>query len=70
MTCSFKSAHFFTAKIIVVKPVQSILTQAEKFEFLNKRSNILCKIKKYVGASLDPSSKFFFNEKSLTRDFF
>ena len=50
--------------------MQSILTQAEKFEFLNKRSNILCKIKKYVGASLDPSSKFFFNEKSLTRDFF
>ena len=60
MTCSFKFAHFFTEKIIVVKPVQSTLTQVEKFEFLNKRSNILCKIKKYVDNSLGQSSNFFF----------
>ena len=63
MTCSFKFAHFFTEKIIVAKPVQSTLTQVEKFEFLNKRSNILCKIKKYVDTSLGQSSNFFFKWK-------
>ena len=31
------------------------------FEALNKTSNILCKIKNYIGINLDSSNKFFSN---------
>ena len=46
MTCLFKFGYFFTEKASVAKPVQSTLSQVKKLEILNKRSNILRKIKK------------------------
>ena len=35
----------FYIKTIVAEPLQNTLSQFEKFEILNKRSNILCKLK-------------------------
>ena len=66
MTCRFKFGRFFTEKKkIVAKPVQSALSQVEKFKILNKRSNILCKVKKSIDTHLDPSSKKFSNDKTI-----
>ena len=41
----FKRGSFFTEKNIVAEPLQNTLSQFKKFEILNKRSNILCKLK-------------------------
>ena len=40
MKCRFKFGRFFTEKEIVAKPLQNMLSQVEKLEILNKRSNI------------------------------
>ena len=41
----FKRGSLFTEKNIVAEPLQNTLSQFKKFEILNKRSNILCKLK-------------------------
>ena len=64
MTC-FKFGRFFTEKTVVVKPVQSTLSQVKKFEILKKRSNILRKAKKYNDTYLDPNSKHYSNGKFI-----
>ena len=64
MKC-FKFGHFFTEKTMAVMSLQSMLSQVEKFEILNKKSNILCKIKNYIYISLDSSNKNFSNGKSI-----
>ena len=46
MMSRFKFGLFLTEKIVVAEPLQNILSQFDKFEKLNKTSNILCKIKK------------------------
>ena len=45
--------------------MQSALTQVKKFEILSKRSKNVCKVKKYIDTYLDPSSKKFFNDKTI-----
>ena len=42
-----------------------MLSQVEKFEILNKKINILCKVKNDIDINLDPSSKSFSNNKSI-----
>ena len=42
-----------------------MLSQVEKFEILNKKSNILCKVKNDIDINLDPSDKSFSNNKSI-----
>ena len=64
MKC-FKFGRFFTEKTVVVKPVQSTLSQVKKFEILNKKRNILYKVRKYIDTYLDPNSKHFSNDKTI-----
>ena len=63
MKCRFKFGHFSTEKAIFVKPLQNKLSQVKKFEILNKRCNILCKVKNYIDINLDSSD--FSNDKSI-----
>ena len=42
-----------------------MLSQVEKFEILNKRSSILCKVNNYIDINLVPSNKNFSNDKSI-----
>ena len=65
MKCRLKFGRSFTAKTIVARPLQKMLSHVEKFEILNKRSNILCKVKNYIDINLDPSNKLFSNYKSI-----
>lgn len=45
MKC-FKFGHFFTEKTMVVMPLQSMLSQVEKFEILNKKKQYFMQDKK------------------------
>ena len=45
--------------------MQSRLNQYEQFKILNKKSNILCKVKKYIDTYLDPRSKNLSNDKTI-----
>ena len=65
MKFGFTFGHFFTEKTIVAKPLQNILSQVENFEILNKRSNILCKVKNYIDINFYPSNKHFSNDMSI-----
>ena len=42
-----------------------MLNQVENFEILNKRSNILCKVKNYIDINLYPSNNNFSNDMSI-----
>ena len=41
----FKIWPLFEETTIVAKPLQNMLSQVEKFEILNKRISIVCKVK-------------------------
>ena len=45
--------------------MQNTLYQVEKFEILNKRSNILCKVETYFDTYLNLSSKNVSNDKPI-----
>ena len=63
MKCRFKFGRFFTKQTIVTKILQNMI------KGLDKRSNILYKVKSYIDINLHPSNKVFWNDR-LIREIF
>lgn len=54
-----------TDKTIIAIPLQNILRQVEKCKIVNKRTNILGKLSKYIDSYIDPNSTNFSNDLSI-----
>ena len=63
---SFMFGRFFTDKTIIGIPLEHTLNQVDKFDIISKRNNILGQVKKYIRNNLDPNSKSFSNDLSVT----
>ena len=64
--CRFKFGRFFSKETLVAEPLPESVQDEVKVLVLNKRKEMVLKVKDYINDFLNPSEKTFFTFSEMT----